>query len=226
MRQAVSLSIALLYCFATSSLAQDAEESTPVEVATQPDSEDSPQIVQFELWVLRLSPDTDVDVLDKAGRPLKDRKAVQSRVRDLEQTGVVTQSQYMMASALDNHQFILQFGSREPRVHGVRQTQFGRASTVQFENVGVIFEGKAKVESHSLILSELRYEDSYLEPTDVAIFEGKDGKETDIARMRTLTQNSTIGCPNGGAVVVMASSGDSSTGQPATLMFLACQVLE
>lgn len=226
MRHVISLSTVLfLLSFAPWAVAQETEE-TAVDVVgeVQTETPQNLQIVQLELWVVRLTDDVHSDVVEGAGLPLADRNAVLARIRELEQQGLVAKSQYLMASALDNQMLRLNLGAREPRVSSTQLTQFGKASSIQYDNVGVMLDARAKIASPDMVLSELQYEESYHQPSDVTIFVDKDGDKTTIDRTRTFVHQATVGCPNGGAVALMASGGDPDAHQPAMLMFLACKI--
>lgn len=230
MRRVISLSTALLLlCLITPVVAQETVE--PAVVAAVEETSETPQelqIVQMELWVVRLTPEANAEIVENAGLPLKDRKAVLARIRDLEQQGRVECSRYCMASTLDGQQVHLHVGAREPRVRGMNLSQRGRTTSVEFVEVGMIVQVRPKVVSSELISFELNYEESYFQRTDLAIHKDAEGDEDDsqVDRTLILTHQANAACPNGGAVTVMASGGDPSTEQPAMLMLLACRVMD
>lgn len=203
--------------------------SVKVEVDVPEATEATPprSTVQIELWVVTLSPDATDEVMAEVSLPVDDRKAVLSRLRELEEQKLVTRSQYLMASALEEQQSILQLGSRDPRIQGVSQTAFGRQSSIVYESIGTILQTRSRVTSSHAII-EFQYEDSYLAPTDVAIFEPKEGggENVNVDQVRQFTHHATVSCPDGGAVTVMASGGAKGSDQPATLMFLAARLVD
>ncbi|MCO6043515.1 hypothetical protein NG895_06310 [Aeoliella sp. ICT_H6.2] len=229
MRLVVSLSFALLLLsIPLAAMAQQpAKASTAsADEHSKSDATKKTEIVQLELWVLRLSPEADAHAIEQASLPLKDRKAVLARVSELEELGLIAHSQYLMASTIDDERLRLNLAAREPRIVGTAMTRTGRTSNIQYDAIGTLLDARPSIKSPSLVTCDLTYEESYMQPTEVALLEDEEGLQGKVDRIRTFVHQGTVGCPNGGATVLMASGGNEATDQPAMLIFLACRVME
>ncbi len=197
----------------------------PIELQTEQVAPNR-AIIQLNVWMVSLSEDVDDKLLELAHGPLTGRESTAARVKELQEKGAVKRMRHFMASTLDGEELSMQFGKRAPRVVGVNITKFGKAQTIQFDNVGTILRAIPKASDQSRVSVKMLLESSHLEPSNVVINHPTEGEPTTTSQTVQCEYEATVACPSGGAVIALVAGDESDDEQSQTIVYLAAMALD
>ncbi len=184
------------------------------------------KLIQLEVWKVKLSPEVDAELIEKASQKLGNRDEAAARVKRLQAKGAVARSLHMMATGLDQEPITISLGLRLPTVAGIQSTSHAVTRTLQFENVGAVLNATSRVDSKSRIRIKLFLEESYLAPSDFEIYSPKEGDAVTAEEVRQEVCKTTVVCQSGGAVVVMTTNRQNSKETSASLLYVAASIIE
>jgi len=224
--------------FVTAMVAVAAEAPTrPSEsnLSVAKSSQRPAQLIEFELWIIRLhdaADPKDADELERLStRPailpmvLGDRDEVRSFIDRMQARKTLQSTAEYRLAALDGHKAFLLDTAQLPRVTGVSISDFGRTNNIMYQQIGTNIVLAPRVEQDRTITVGIDVEKSWLEESDdVAITEPKDGHADYAVTIPTLTLKSNVRLESGSAEII-AQMKDSAK-HATVLLVLSATVIE
>lgn len=202
---------------------EEAAETAEGEVAEE--QAEPPQLIGLRLWVVQLKPSTPRSVYAQVATPFSSVEEVTLGIDRLEQAGHVSRSRVLSITLTNGTRSVQRLEVQQPSVQAVNMDSRGRRSAIQFRDTGAVFQAKPKLGANQMIEVEFEYEESYVEPTDVAMYQGEDGEEVNVDRTRQVQQSSTVTCRDGGVTLVSSTWANKEAEQPGMLMFLEAKIV-